>query len=87
MGASTMLLALAKSYGALVAYAIVFSAADEIMITTFIIVSFASVDELKRASTFEFIMMSSGVTSLSSPPLLGMSKSHYSLFTRLQPLN
>ena len=75
-----MLLTLAKSYGALVAYAIVFSAADGIMIT-FIIVSFASVDELKRASTFGFIMMSSDVTSLSSPPLLGKSKVRHSDLT------
>ena len=76
-----MLPTLAKSYGALVAYAIVFSAADGMMITTFIIVSLASVDDLKKASTFGFIMMSSDFTSLSSPPLLGKSKVRHSDLT------
>ena len=69
MGASTMLLTLAKTYGALVAYAIVFSAADGLMITTFIIECLKSVEEWEKASVFGLQMMFSGVFALSSPPL------------------
>ena len=64
-----MLLTLAKTYGALVAYAIVFSAADGLMITTFIIECLKSVEEWEKASVFGLQMMFSGVFALSSPPL------------------
>lgn len=71
MGASTLLLTLAKSYGALVAYVIVFSATDGMMIATYIIECLNSVEESKRASTLGFVLLFSGVGDLSSPPLSG----------------
>ena len=71
VGTSTMLLTLTKTYGALVAYAIVFSLADGIMVTTYIIALLNSVKEALRASTFGFSMMCGGVGALSSPPLSG----------------
>ena len=71
VGTSTMLLTLTKTYGALVAYAIVFSLADGIMVTTYIIALLNSVKEALRASTFGFLMMCAGVGAMSSPPLSG----------------
>ncbi|KAL9954134.1 hypothetical protein ACROYT_G041632 [Oculina patagonica] len=73
MGASTMLLTLAKSYAALAVYAITFSIADGMLITTFIIecMNMESVEESKRASAFGFALMSSGILALCSPPLSG----------------
>ena len=76
VGTSTMLLTLTKTYGALVAYAIVFSLADGIMVTTYIIAVLNSVKEALRASTFGFSMMCAGVGALSSPPLSGRSMSY-----------
>ena len=73
MGASTMLLTLAKTYAALVVYAITFSVTDGMMLTTFIIecMQMETVEESKRASGFGFTMVSSGIFALSSPPLSG----------------
>ena len=67
-----MIMTLAKTYGAFVAYAIVFSAADGMMVTTFIIECFNSVEESKRASAFGFTLISTGVFATGSPPLSGM---------------
>ncbi|XP_078352577.1 monocarboxylate transporter 10-like [Oculina patagonica] len=73
MGASTMLLTLAKTYAALVVYAITFSIADGMMVATFTIkcMHLECVEESKRASAFGFTLMSSGILALSSPPLAG----------------
>ncbi|KAL9954137.1 hypothetical protein ACROYT_G041635 [Oculina patagonica] len=74
MGASTMLLTLAKTYPALVVYAITFSMADGMMVATFIIecMNIENVEESKRASAFGFALMFSGILALSSPPLSGL---------------
>jgi len=48
MGASTMLLTLAKSYIDLVAYAVTFSSTDGLMFTTFIIECLKAVKERKE---------------------------------------
>ena len=55
----------------MVAYAIVFSMADGIMVATYIIELLNSVEESKRASVFGFSMMFAGIGALSSPPLSG----------------
>ena len=73
MGASTLLLILAKNYGTLVPYAIVFSSADGLMITSYVIECLSALEESKKASGFGFSMMSAGVGALSSPPLSGKS--------------
>ena len=66
-----MLLTLAKTYAALVVYAITFSVADGMMVTSLIIECMESVEESKRASTFGFVLMNGGVFGLGSPPLAG----------------
>ena len=72
MGASTMLLTLAKTYAALVVYAIVFSMADGMMISTFIVECMEVVDEeSKRASIVGFIILVGAGFLLSGPPLFG----------------
>ncbi|KAJ7330738.1 hypothetical protein OS493_021667 [Desmophyllum pertusum] len=73
MGASTMLLTLAKTYVALIVYVVIFSMADGMLITTFLIecMHMKTVEESKRSSAFGFAMMSSGICALSSPPLSG----------------
>jgi len=72
VGTSTMLLTLTKTYGTLVAYAIVFSLADGMMVTTCLIVLLNSVKEALRASAFGFSMMCAGVGAVTSPPLSGL---------------
>ena len=71
MGASTMIMTRVKSYGPMVAYAIVFSVADGMTVTTYVIELLNSVEESKRASVFGFSMMFAGVGALGSPPLSG----------------
>lgn len=72
MGASTMLLSLAKTYAALVVYATVFSVADGRMISTFIVECMEVVDgESERTSVIGFIIMVGGGFVLSGPPLSG----------------
>ena len=71
MGACTMLLTLAETYLGLVAYAIIFSTADGLMMTTFIVECLNAVDKWKQASVFGLQMMSSGIFALSSPPIAG----------------
>ena len=71
MGASTMIMPIANSYGPLVVYAIVFSLSDGAMVTTFIIDLLNSVQESKRASVFGFAMLGGGITALASPPIAG----------------
>lgn len=72
MGASTMIMPIANSYGPLVVYAIVFSLSDGAMVTTFIIDLLNSVQESKRASVFGFAMLGGGITALASPPIAGL---------------
>ena len=72
VGSSTMLLVLAKTYAALVGFAIMFSAADGMMVTSLIIECMESVEESKRASAFGFVLVSGGVFGLVSPPLAGV---------------
>ena len=76
MAVSTMLLTLAKTYGSLVAYSIVFSAADGMMMVTFLIECMNCVEESKQASAIGFTLISAGVTGVGSPPLAGMRLSH-----------
>ncbi|CAH3175123.1 unnamed protein product [Porites lobata] len=71
MGTSVILLTLAKTYGALVAISIVFSASDGIWNVTFLIECLNSVEESKQASAFGFTMISAGVFALGGPPLIG----------------
>lgn len=63
IGSSTMLLTLAKTYAALVAYGL--------MVTSLIIECMESVEESKRALTFGFFMMAGGIVGMTSPPLAG----------------
>ena len=72
IGVSTMLIPLATTYAGLIAFVIIFSVADGIMITTIIIECMESVDESKRVSTFGFLLMAAGVFALGSPPLSGI---------------
>ena len=72
VGVSTMLLTLTTTYAGLIAFVIIFSVADGIMITTIIIECMESVDESKRVSTFGFLLMAAGVFALGSPPLSGI---------------
>ena len=71
VGTSTMLLTLAKTYAALVVYAIIFSVADGMMVTSIIIECMESVEESKRASAFGLTLMFAAGFLLSSPPLSG----------------
>ena len=75
MGTSTMIMTLAKTYGALVPCVIVFSLADGMTITTFIIECLNSVEESKKTSAFGFTLIASGVFAVSSPPLSGTYRS------------
>lgn len=70
-GSSTMIMTLAKTYGALVAYVIVFSVTDGMMVTTYLIEQLNSIDDARKASLFGFGMLSAGVGAMSSPPISG----------------
>ena len=72
MGVSTMLLTLAKTYGALVAFSIVFSTADGMMMVTFLIECINCVEESKQTSAIGFTLISAGAFAIGSPPLSGM---------------
>ena len=71
MGASTILFLQAKTYASLAAVVVVFSVADGLMVSTFIIVLFKSVQVSQRAPCLGFSMMSAGIFIVSSPPLSG----------------
>jgi len=72
MGASTMLLSLAQTYAALALYAIVFSMADGILMSTFIVECMEVVDEeSKRASLIGLIIVCGAGFLLGAPPLFG----------------
>jgi len=71
VGSSTMLLILAKTYVAMVAYVITFGFADGIMTSSLIIECIESVEESKKASAFGFFMLFGGIVGIVSPPLAG----------------
>ena len=71
MTASTMLLTLAKSYFVVFAYAIFFSSADGLLITSMIVEIPKAVKEDEKASAVGLLMLFSGVSALISPPLSG----------------
>ena len=71
MAASTMLLTLAKTYFGVFAYAIFFSSADGLMITSMIVEILKAVKEDEKASAVGLLMLFSGVSALISPPLSG----------------
>ena len=71
MTASTMLLTLAKSYFVVFAYAIFFSSADGLLITSMIVEIPKAVKEDEKASAVGLLMLFSGVSALIGPPLSG----------------
>ena len=71
MAASTMLLTLAKTYFGVFTYAIFFSSADGLMITSMIVEILKAVKEDEKASAVGLLMLFSGVSALISPPLSG----------------
>ena len=71
MTASTMLLTLAKSYFVVFAYAIFFSSADGLLITSMVVEIPKAVKEDEKASAVGLLMLFSGVSALISPPLSG----------------
>lgn len=73
MGASTMLFLQAKTYAPLAAVVVVFSLADGLMVSTYIIMLFRSVQVSQRAPCLGFGMMVAGIFIVCSPPLSGES--------------
>ena len=71
MAASTMLLTLAKTYFGVFTYAIFFSSADGLMITSMIVEILKAVKEDEKASAVGLLMLFSGISALISPPLSG----------------
>ena len=71
MAASTMLLTLAKTYFGVFTYAIFFSSADGLMITSMIVETLKAVKEDEKASAVGLLMLFSGVSALIGPPLSG----------------
>lgn len=81
LGASTMLLTVLKTYGALVAYAIVFSLSDGLMVTSFIIEFLNSVEESKKSSALGYSMLVGGAGAMASPPLSGFMADRFGNYT------
>ena len=71
VGASTILFLQAKTFDSLAAVVVVFSIADGLMVSTFIIVLFRSVEASQRAPCLGFCMTSAGIFIICSPPLSG----------------
>ena len=71
MAASTILLTLAKTYFGVFAYAIFFSSADGLMITSMIVETLKAVKEDEKASAVGLLKLFSGVSALIGPPLSG----------------
>ncbi|KAJ7330734.1 hypothetical protein OS493_021663 [Desmophyllum pertusum] len=71
-GTATMLFILADTYASLVAVVIMFSVADGLMVSTFIIELFKSVEDSERAPCLGFCMMAAGILVFGSPPLTGL---------------
>ena len=72
VGVSTVLLTLTTTYAGLIAFVIIFSVADGILITALIIECMESVEDSLRASAFGLVLMVAGGFALGSPPLSGM---------------
>jgi len=74
VGSSIMLLTLAKTYAALVAFVITFAVADGIMVASFVIecMELEFIGESKRASAFGIFMLVGGIAGMISPPLAGI---------------
>ena len=70
-GISIMVLVVAKTYPALAGVVVLFSLADGLTISSFIIELFKSVRESQRASSLGFCLMAGGVCTFGSPPLSG----------------
>ena len=68
MTASTMLLTLVKSYFVVFTYAIFFSSADGLLITSMIVEIPKAVKEDEKASAVGLLMQFSGVSALINPP-------------------
>ena len=71
MTASTILLTLAKTYFVVFTYAIFFSSADGLLITSMIVEIPKAVKEDEKASAVGLLMLFSGVSALITPPLSG----------------
>ena len=76
MAASTMLLTLAKTYFGVFTYAIFFSSADGLMITSMIVEILKAVKEDEKASAVGLLMLFSGVSSLIKPHKSQISETH-----------
>lgn len=71
VGASTLLLIPAKTYASVAVVIVLFSLADGLMVSTFIIDLFKSMKESQRASCLGFAMFMGGVFVFFAPPLSG----------------
>ena len=71
LGAAILLLIPAKTYSSLVAVVVLFSVADGLMVSTFIIELFKSVMESQRASSLGFCMLIGCVSVFCGPPVSG----------------
>ncbi|KAL9954124.1 hypothetical protein ACROYT_G041622 [Oculina patagonica] len=70
-GTATMLFVQTKTYASLAAVVVMFSVADGLMVSTFIIELFKSVQVSQRAPGLGFCMMAAGILVFCSPPLSG----------------
>ena len=85
-----MLLTLAKSYFVVFTYAIFFSSADGLLITSMIVEIPKAVKEVEKASAVGLRMLFSGVSALISPPLSGRGtilSFHFYIPFSLQAIN
>lgn len=73
IGVSTLLVTLAKSYGAFVAYALVFGFTDGAWATVNNIQAVSCVDESRAASAFGFMLLAGSLTSMVGPPISGLA--------------
>lgn len=72
LGAAILLLIPAKTYASLAAVVVLFSVADGLMVSTFIIELFKSVMESQRASSLGFCMLIGCVSVFCGPPVSGL---------------
>ena len=71
MGVSMMLLTLAHSYEALVAYAFIYGFGDGGLATVFNIQAVTCVDRARAASAFGYLLLIASLSSLVGPPVTG----------------
>lgn len=81
VGASTLLLIPAKTFASVAVVIVLFSLADGLMISTFIIDLFKSMKESQRASCLGFTMFMGGVFVFFAPPLSGLIADKYGNYT------